>query len=260
VTDQELSSAIQANQNGLPFVFSKSKTIEKTVTVAGVPKTFKVDQNAYFLNLIDWAVQLQKLDAPVMIRPLSEMNMQGSGGWCFGKPGNSPDTFVKAWSGLVRLFRAADAHKVKFLFVVGSSWDEKLMNQDLVRQTLNGLDPLSVDALGLNPYTAGSTSTLPSKSMKDLVEPWYTVFDSVPGYSSKSIAIAEMGIFNAEDSYRTTWIKEAFQFAHTESKKRIFLMTYYNSTDAGQRDFILNARPLVFKAWQEGAQRYVSTN
>lgn len=206
-------------------------------------KTVRVDLNRFLVSLVRWGRYFAALQSPVILRPLSEMNDETAGAWCFGKhPENTPEAYAQTWNALVHILRWSGADQVAFAFAPVAVGDAAL-GKDSVLEAANRIldaNPSGIDAFGMDAYTTADPQGHPI-SFESIVTPWIralrgTRLEGLP------LIIPEMGIDRTEilsDALRSQWISDAFQ---TAKRLGFSYVIYYHSTNAPM-DFTVLPRP-----------------
>jgi beta-mannanase len=151
----------------------------------------------------NWALDLQKIQSPVLLRPMHEMNGNWYP-WCGKVNGNTPEEYIATWRYIRSIFRRAQSNKVIWVWspYVHSVPDEP--DNDIL-QYFPGIP--EVDWLALDGYNWGTSREWSRwQSFRDIFEKSYDRLTKlVPG---KPIMIAEVGCAE-EGGDKSSWIEEA---------------------------------------------------
>ncbi len=207
-------------------------------------KTVRVDLNRFLVSLVRWGRYFAAFQSPVIVRPLSEMNDETAGAWCFGKhPENTPEAYAQTWNSIVHILRWSGADQVAFAFAPVAVGDTAL-GKDLVLEAANRIldsDPAGIDAFGMDAYTtADPLSSLP-RSFESIVLPWIQALQGTR-LEGLPLIIPEMGVDRVEilsDALRSQWISDAFL---TAKRLGFSYVIYYHSTN-NPMDFTVLPRP-----------------
>jgi hypothetical protein len=187
-----------------------------------------------------WAERLRDLQAAVYLRPMHEMNGNWYP-WCGTRNGNSARDYREAWRHLHRLFAAAGADNVRWVWCpYARSVPER--SDNAIAEYFPG--DSCVDLLSLDGYNRGVTGpTSRWETFEGLFEPAYRLLTAL---SAKPVVIAEVGCAEQGGS-KPAWLAETFTSIQT-SFDRVEAVVWFNVDK--ECDWRLDSSPESLRAFQ----------
>ena len=169
-----------------------------------------------------WALGLKKLSAPILFRPMHEMNGDWYP-WCGTVNGNNPGDFVAAWKYIRSLFREAGDDKLVWVW---SPYTESVPDApgNQVRDYFPGEE--EVDCLALDGYNWGSAREWSRwQSFSEVFMKGYKRLVALS--KTKPVMIGEVGCAE-EGGDKSRWIAETSQ-ALRDDFARITGLIWFNT-------------------------------
>ncbi|MCL2403442.1 MAG: glycoside hydrolase family 26 protein [Coriobacteriia bacterium] len=234
------------DRNTLPMVtllFEEGHSDDNVDVVKGIIA------GQYDDTLTDWAENIARLDAPVLIRPGNEMNGDWSE-WSLQYNYNDPDLYKLAFTHIVNVFGASGADNAYFVWNPNGnsapyfSWNDAAMfyPSDEV-----------VDFVGLTYYHFGSAGT---SNFKKLYEGLY--WEYARTFFEKPLIIGEVGAVE-HGTDKAAWITEIFEYAPAHFS-RIKMVVWFDARHGGNLtgtgpDLRLSTSDDSLEAFREGMNR-----
>lgn len=196
---------------------------------------------AYDVEIRRWARELRDVGAPVMFKPMSEMN----GDWaCWSGTlnGNTPAGFIEAWKYMRRIFAEEGASNV--IWVWGPNRDHTTAGAGNTFDLYYPGDDI-VDFIGFAGYNWG-TDIAYWQNFEEVFGPSYDVAVS---RSARPIMVAETACPEAGGS-KAQWITDAFSMLPTRFP-RIKIVTWFNVLK--ETDWRVNSSPSSLEAFRQVA-------
>lgn len=239
----KISHALEANTDPLAKLAPRKEMVMAQVSYEGSEwALIELDLNTLLVNAVKWAHYLRSKQNPILLRPLSEMNDDTAGSWCFKHHAeNTPQTYASAWVHLFNLTRLSGATNATFVFAP-LAYDGTTVKGPEVADTLRrilALNPRAIQALGVNTYAGKQPNGKPF-SFETAVKPWLALFQSV-GLKDQPLVVPEMGINRVdfpEDKVRADWIRDAFRKAKSLGFRSV---TYFHGVNPPM-DFTVTPR------------------
>lgn len=226
-------------------------TLPASVLFAGL-------HNQMYAGCVAWAKEVARHGAPVIIRPLSEMN-EGVQRWKLTCPESKKlekragDTAARAsifgdiWLSLQRIFKDNGATNAKFAFCplahTGNYTARERSGTKVTLEALRKLPAWSIDYVGINVYTTtyDTAEQRKANSFESLASGWMTWLEAATGYVPRQFIVGEMGIGQASsktgkpipEELRREWISDAFRAASEADFENV---TYFNRDKWACRD------------------------
>lgn len=153
----------------------------------------------------NWAYELKKVNLPVFIRPMHEMNGNWYP-WCEKANGNQPGEYVKAWSHIRSMFREAQNDRLMWVF---SPYAHSVPDQPENRIERFYPGDQEVDWFGLDGYNWGVSQEWSKwQGFHDIFKNSYDCLNKLaPG---KPFMISEVGCTEAGGN-KGFWIEDTFK-------------------------------------------------
>ncbi|MHB1391201.1 MAG: glycoside hydrolase family 26 protein [Thermoleophilia bacterium] len=196
---------------------------------------------AYDLEIRRWARELRDVGAPVMFKPMSEMN----GDWaCWSGTlnGNTPAGFIEVWKYMRRLFAEEGATNV--IWVWGPNRDHTTTDAGHTFDLYFPGDDI-VDFIGFAGYNWGTDIAF-WQNFEEVFGPSYDVAAS---RSARPIIASETAAPEAGGS-KAQWITDAFAMLPTRFP-RIRIVTWFNVQK--EADWRVNGSPASLEAFRQAA-------
>lgn len=196
----------------------------------------------------EWAEGLKRINEPVFVRPLNEMNGDWDP-WCAWFFGKDTDLYIKAWRHIVDIFKEVGADNVLFVW---NPHDRSYPNFTWNNPHLYYPGDEYVDWIGLTGYNNGTS--YPGDVWREFEKIYRPIYeDYLKRYPDKPMMITEFSS-NETGGNKAAWIENAMQLL-AQDYPNIKIATWFDGRDK-KWQYELESSPQAFAAFQKGLHNH----
>lgn len=230
---ERINSVIQ--QGYIPMITLEDHfahaALGKIATAKGFhqPNLYSVVEGHFDPILTTWAQQIKQVKGIVLLRILHEFNGDWYP-WCIANNDRDPKLFIKAYRHIHDIFKAQQAHNVKFIWCPNSmSIPQEKWNFILDAYPGNEY----VDIVGMDTYNGAGKAVIWRSFRKEAIENYFILTQEFP---DKPLFICEVSSRERQNSEPLTgqnkadWIMDMSKALTTDMSK-IRLLTWFNEKE-----------------------------
>lgn len=192
----------------------------------------------------EWAEEFKKLEEPIFVRPLNEMNGDWDP-WCAWFFGKDTDLYIESWRHIVNIFREVGADNVLFVW---NPHDRSYPNFKWNNAHLYYPGDDYVDWVGLTGYNNGTSHPGDVwREFDEIYQPLYA--DYLKHYPDKPFMITEFSC-NEVGGNKAKWIEKGMA-SLAKNYPNIKIATWFDNRDNAWL-YQLDSSPEAFEAFKKG--------
>lgn len=195
--------------------------------------------------LKSWAKGLARIDEPIFIRPLNEMNGDWDP-WCTWFFGKDNDLYIEAWQYMYDIFKAEGGDK---LYFVWNPHDRSYPDFTWNNPHLYYPGDDYVEWVGLTGYNNGTSYKADVwRGFQEIYDPLYA--DYLARYGDKPFMITEFST-NEVGGSKVDWLNECMSSLNTNRYPNIKIVNWFDGQD-GPWLYQINSSPEALEAFRAG--------